>query len=269
MSKAKPATLRIGLAALRQPASVPAGVHKLVSVLRECKKHGVDILCTPETYLPGLRGADFDLPDPDQPVMVAALAQLRSACRDNGIMAIIGMEWQSSLGLENRATVISAAGRVLGHQTKNQITPGGESDAYVPDGQRRVFTIKGVKFGLSVCHEAWRYPETVRWAAVRGARIVFNPQVTGCDKAGHKLSKWGGAFYEKAMQCRAAENGIYFASVNQAMKYQNSATSLIDPDGELIDHIPYGREGLLVTDLDPSLATRLYAKRYQPELYPT
>ncbi len=184
------------------------------------------------------------------------------------VTAIIGMEWQSPLGLENRATVISGSGRVLGHQTKNQITPGGESENYVADGQRRMFTIRGVKFGLSICHEAWRYPETVRWAAVRGARIVFNPQVTGSGKDGRRRSKWGGAFYEKAMQCRAAENAIYFASVNQAMKHQNSATSLIDPDGELIDHIPYGREGLLVADIDPSLATRLYAKRYNPELYP-
>ena len=189
MSKTKPATLRIGLAALRQPASVPAGVDKLVSVLRECKKHGGDILCTPETYLPGLRGADFDLPDPDQPVIDAALAQLRSACRDNGVMAIIGMEWQSSLGLENRATVISAAGRVLGHQTKNQITPGGESDNYVPDGQRKVFRINGITFGIVICHEGWRYPETVRWATVRGAKIIFQPQVTGSDEKGkHNLS---------------------------------------------------------------------------------
>lgn len=268
MSKAKPGTLRVGLAALQQPANVPAGVDKLTSVLRECKRRRVDLVCTPESYLPGLRGADFDLPDPDQPVMETALAQLRSACRDNGVMAIIGMEWRSALGLENRATVISAAGRVLGHQTKNQITPGGESENYVADGERRVFSVKGVKFGLSICHEAWRYPETVRWAAVHGARIVFNPQVTGSDKAGHRLSKWGSTLYEKAMQCRAGENSIYFVSVNQAMKYQNSATSLIDPDGELINHMPYRREGLLVADLDLSEATRLYAKRYRPDRYP-
>ncbi len=268
MNKAKPGKLRIGLAALEQAASVQAGVDKLKSVLRECKRRRVDIVCTPETYLPGLRGADFDLPDPDQPVMETALAQLRSACRDNGVMAIIGMEWRSALGLENRATVISAAGRILGHQTKNQITPGGESENYVADGKRQMFTVNGVKFGLSICHEAWRYPETVRWAAVHGARIVFNPQVTGSDKAGHRLSKWGNTFYEKAMQCRAGENSIYFASVNQAMKYQNSATSLIDPDSELIDHIPYRRKGLLVANIDPSLSTRLYAKRYRPDLYP-
>ena len=263
-----PKTLRVCLAALKQRPSVPEGVEKLICVLRECRDRTVDIVCTPETYLPGLRGASFDLPRPDQPVMERALRDLRAACRDTGVAMIAGMEWQSDLGLENRAFVISQAGRVLGHQTKNQITPGGESENYVPDGRRRVFTVRGVKFGITICHEGWRYPETVRWPAVRGARIVFQPQVTGGDEGGHEPVSWGESFYEKAMQCRAGENNVYFASVNQAMKGQNSATSLIDPQGNLIESIPRGREALLVADLDIEKATRFYTKRYRPELYP-
>ncbi len=261
-------TLRVCLAALKQRPSVPEGVEKLVAVLRECQKQKVDIVCTPETYLPGLRGASFDLPEPDQPAMAQALKDLRAACRATGVAAIAGMEWQSELGLENRAFVISPAGRVLGHQTKNQITPGGESENYVPDGQRRVFAVQGVKFGISICHEGWRYPETVRWPALRGARIVFQPQVTGRDEKGQELKNWGESFYEKAMQCRAGENNIFFASVNQAMKGQNSATSLIDPQGNLIEYVPYGKEKLLIADLEIERATRFYTRRYRSELYP-
>ena len=261
-------TLRVCLAALKQRPSVSDGVEKLISVLHECRDREVDIVCTPEAYLPGLRGASFDLPDPDQPAMERALKDLRAACRETGVAIIAGMEWQSELGLENRAFVISSAGRVLGYQTKNQITPGGESENYVPDGRRRVFAVKGVTFGITICHEGWRYPETVRWPAVRGARVVFQPQVTGSDERGQKPGKWGESFYEKAMQCRAGENSIYFASVNQAMKGQNSATSLIDPEGNLIEYIPCGKEDLLIADLDIGIATRLYTRRYRPEFYP-
>ena len=113
-------------------------------------------------------------------------------------------------------------------QTKNQITPGGESEHYVPDGKRQMFQIDDLTFGIVICHEGWRYPETVRWAATRGAQIVFQPQVTGGDDRGRVLEHWGESFYEMAMVCRAQENSVYFASVNQAMRYQNSATSLID-----------------------------------------
>lgn len=239
-------SLRVCLAALKQRPSVPEGVEKLISVLHECRDRKVDIVCTPETYLPGLRGATFDLPDPDQPAMERALRDLRASCRETGVAIIAGMEWQSELG----------------------ITPGGESENYVPDGRRRVFTVKGVTFGITICHEGWRYPETVRWPAVRGAQIVFQPQVTGSDEGGQNPRKWGESFYEKAMQCRAGENNVYFASVNQAMKGQNSATSLIDPQGNLIEYVPCGKEDLLIADLDIEKATRFYTSRYRSELYP-
>lgn len=261
-------TVRIGLAPLKQPNSVLHGVERIDGVLARCAAENVAIACFPEAFLPGLRGASFDLPPVDQGVMEEALKRLRAACRAHRVAAIVGLEWVSELGLENRAVVISAAGRVLGYQTKNQITPGGESRNYVPDGKRRIFRTAGTVFGITICHEGWRYPETVRWPAVRGARIVFQPQVTGSDKQGKTLTTWGDSMYEKAMQCRAAENGIYFASVNQAMRYQNSATSLIDPQGNLLAHVPYGKEDLLIADLDLTRATRFYARRYKPELYP-
>ena len=36
-------------------------------------------------------------------------------------------------------------------------------------------------------------------------------------------------YYEKAMMMRSIENTIYFASVNYALRFQESATTLIDP----------------------------------------
>jgi predicted amidohydrolase len=197
-----------------------------------------------------------------------ALREVSASCRAAGVAAIVGMEWVSELGLENRAFVVGTDGEVLGHQSKNQITPGGESEHYVPDGQRRVFQIGEVVFGIVICHEGWRYPETVRWAAVRGAQIIFQPQWTGNDRKGRTWERWGESFYEKAMECRAQENTVYFASVNHALRFQNSATSLIDPHGALVASIPYGEEDLLVADIDLEKATRFYARRFDPSWYP-
>ena len=33
-------------------------------------------------------------------------------------------------------------------------------------------------FGVAICHEGWRYPETVRWAARRGAHVVVQFEST-------------------------------------------------------------------------------------------
>jgi hypothetical protein len=85
-----------------------------------------------------------------------------------------------------------------------------------------------------------------------------------------RLPRWGSPeapYYEKAMLMRSIENTIYFASVNYALKYQESATSLITPSGECQAYLPYGEEGVLVQSIDVAKATGLLAGRYAPERY--
>lgn len=88
------------------------------------------------------------------------------------------MERITAAGRQIVACVIDARGQMQGCQTKNQLDPT-EEPFYVPGDTRRLFEINGIKFGVVNCHEGWRSPETVRWAAARGARIVFHPQHTG------------------------------------------------------------------------------------------
>ena len=144
------------------------------------------------------------------------------------------MEHSTPRGRQIVAVVIDAQGQVQGYQTKNQLAPS-EDAFYVPGEHRQLFEISGVTCGIAICHEGWRYPETVRWAARRGAKIVFHPQHSGSDQTGRLLTQWGAPeapYYEKAMLMRSIENTIYFASVNYALHFQESATSLITPSGQ-------------------------------------
>ena len=43
--------------------------------------------------------------------------------------------------------------------------------------------------------------------------------------------------------------------------------AMISPEGACLDHLPYGRPGLLLADIDPETASRLYARRFAPETY--
>jgi predicted amidohydrolase len=130
--------------------------------------------------------------------------------------------------------------------------------------------VNGLTFGVAICHEGFRYPETVRWAAVRAAKVVFHPHCTGSDRTGIRPTQWAasdGPYYEKAVMCRALENTVYVASVNYAFRYPESATSLIDPAGACLAHLPYGEAGVLVREIDLASATGLLAHRYAPERY--
>jgi hypothetical protein len=69
------------------------------------------------------------------------------------------------------------------------------------------------------------------------------------------------------MMMRALENTIYFASSNYGLRYPESASSLIAPDGTCLAFQPYGEHGLFVTEIDTEQATGLLAKRFKPELY--
>jgi len=265
-----PATLRIGLAAARNAATYDERLQIVHRFLEDAADQDVAIVCFPEAYLPGLRGMDFKVPEHNQKRQEAALEEIRAAAVRLHVAVVIGLEWETSIGLHNAAAVISRDGGVEGIQVKNQI-PLEEAPYYVPDGKRRLFEVDGVPFGITICHEGWRYPEATRWSAVRGAKLIFHPQLTGSDLTGPTLVRWGdpdAPYYEKAMIMRSVENTVYFASVNNAFTYQESATSLIDPEGRMIAYVPYGEESLLVHDLDLSLATGLIANRYNPAMYP-
>jgi predicted amidohydrolase len=259
----------IALASPRVASSLDDGLDKIKRLLSEASAQGAEIVCFPEAYLPGLRGQDFEvLPftQTDQERVLQAVAQLT---RTYGVAAILGMERLTEAGRQIAAYVFDARGQLLGYQTKNQIDPS-EDRFYVPGNTRRLFEINGMKFGVVICHEGWRYPETVRWAAVRGAKIVFHPQHTGNEKEGVRLTQWGAAdapYYEKAMMMRSRENTIYFASVNYALRFQEAATSLIAPSGECQAYLPYGQEGVLVQAINVEAATGLLASRYAPERY--
>ncbi len=261
---------RIGLASVRNAPTVAERLATVNRFLAEAAAQNVAIVCFPEAYIPGLRGFDFSVPVPDQRRQQEALETVRAAAETHRVAVVIGMEWETAVGLHNVAFVVSPDGEIEGYQAKNQI-PLEEEAFYVPDGHRRLFAVDGVPFGITICHEGWRYPEAVRWAAARGARLVFHPQLTGSDRSGITIDCWGdpgSPYYEKAMVARGVENTIYFASVNYALRYQDSATSLIDPEGDCLAYVPYGEEQLLVHDIDLSRATGLCARRFNPAFYP-
>jgi predicted amidohydrolase len=259
----------IGLATPRVAVSLDDGLARIHRLMSDASARGARIVCFPEAYLPGLRGQDFEVLPWDRSQEERAIREVAGFARTLSVAVILGLERVTDAGRQIAAVVLDAQGRMQGIQTKNQIDPT-EDPFYVPGDTRQLFEIDGVKFGIAICHEGWRYPETVRWAAVRGARIVFHPQHSGHERSGALLSKWGAddsPYYEKAMMMRSRENTIYFASVNYALRFQESATSLIAPSGECRAYFPYGEEGVLVQRLDLEEATGLLATRYAPERY--
>jgi predicted amidohydrolase len=261
--------VRIALANLRFPTTREESVALAEAAIAEASRLGSRLVAFPECFVPGYRLAQSSVLPPDPQFLQRAWAALGAACEKANIAAVVGTERVVEGGLRIAALVINPDGTMAGFQDKVQLDPS-EDGTYAPGCGRRVFRAGPLTFGVVICHEGWRYPETVRWAAQRGAHLVVHPHVETGNSDGYVPSTFAdpaNTFHEKAMLCRAAENTCYFASVNVAVGGSPTTSAVVRPDGTLLCHQPYGRHGLLTADIDLAAATGLLASRCKSEEY--
>lgn len=261
--------MKIALASPPFPESMNEGLYWLDKLVKNAVDKNAEIICFPESFLPGYPGMNHFSEDRSQERLQQALDTVCDIAAKNAITIIVPMDWHFTDGIYNLAFVISNKGKVIGYQTKNQLDPT-EDNLWIPGTERSIFEVNGVKFGITICHEGFRYPESVRWAAQCGAQIVFHPHFVGSNTEGLVLREWGSKdnpYYEKAIMMRALENTIYLASANYASIYPESASAVISPHGVCLAHQRYGETGVIVVDVDLVQATGLLARRFKNELY--
>ncbi|MBI3504157.1 MAG: carbon-nitrogen hydrolase family protein [Proteobacteria bacterium] len=255
--------MRIALASLPFPKGPEESIARVERAIAQAGARGARLVAFPECYVPGYRGMGNRVARPDARFLKKAWARVAAAAKAARVTAVVGTEREIGRKIRPCVLVAGPGGRVLGFQDKVQLDPT-EDAIYSPGSSRRLFTSGGLTFGVVICHEGWRYPETARWAARRGAKLVLHPHFHKAEPGGYRgkvFAHPSNTFHEAAIRCRAAESTIFFASVNCAGPGSPVATAIADPDGNLLARQPYGKEGLLVADLDLSRATRLLASR--------
>src|SRR5262245_48025775 len=254
---------RIALANIPFAASPEEAVRLAVRAVTEASAERAVIVCFPESYVPGYRTATRPLPPPDRTFLERAWSEIARAAAAGNIAVILGTERVVERRPMISALVINRDGTVAGFQDKVQLDPS-EEQTYSPGVGRRIFHAGTLTFGVSICHEGWRYPETVRWAARQGAEVVFHPHFHEAEPGSYRPTTFAdpaNTFHEKAALCRAAENTCFFAMANYAGEGSPTTSAVVRPDGTLLSYQPYGQPGLLIADLDISEATRLLATR--------
>lgn len=260
--------MKIALASPPHPRSMAAALSWAAEALRDAAVAGAEIACFPESYLPGYP-LGYDAEKVTQEQLQSALDETCALAAKYSIAVVMPMDWHEQDHFYNIAFVIDKTGTVIGRQTKNQLDPS-EDQTWEAGTDRAVFDTGGLRFGIVICHEGFRYPEAIRWAARRGAQLVFHPHCAGSDKQGYLPAGWldtNSPYYEKAQMVRALENTIFFASSNYGFRYPETASAMIGPQGQCIAHQAYGQTGMLLVEIDLAAATGLFAGRLKPELY--
>lgn len=256
---------RIALANMRFPATPEDSVVLAQEAITRASAQGAGIICFPECFVPGYRAPGKPFAPPDATFLERAWAEIAAAAAKEKVAVVLGTERLAGHALFATALVINRDGTIVGFQDKVQLDPS-EEPTYTPGLNRRIFQSGPLTFGIAICHEGWRYPETFRWAARNGAQIVFHPHFHEAEPGGYQPSSFAdpaNSFHEKAMLCRAAENTCYVATVNCASPGSPTTSAVVRPDGTLMCFQPYGKEGVLTADIDLAAATGLLAARYK------
>ena len=228
--------MRIALASPRVASSLDEGLEKVRWLMSDAASHGARIVCFPEAYLPGLRGLDFDVPPFDRNDQERILGLVSGWAGELGIATILGMERVTDAGRQVACVVFDGGGRLLGFQAKAQLDPS-EERFYVPGarttdvrGGRREVRHRHLPRGMALPGDG---PLGGRARSGRSSSTRSTPGTIGLAQYPRDWCRPAVPYYEKAMMLRSIENTIYFASVNYALRYPESATSLIAPSGRL------------------------------------
>jgi len=256
-------SVRIALANIEFPATPAASVASAERAIARASAERAEVICFPECFVPGYRAPSKNMAPADPAFLEHAWSTIADAARAATIAVVLGTERVVGDRLLISALVVNSDGTLEGFQDKVQLDPSEEA-TYAAGAGRRIFRAGELTFGIAICHEGFRYPETVRWAAQRGAHVVFHPHFDEGTPGSYRPSTFAdpaNSFHEKAALCRAAENTCFFATVNCASAGSPTTSAVVRPDGTLLCYQPYGQSGVLVADIDTSEATGLLASR--------
>ena len=213
--------------------------------------------------MPGYRAAGKALPPPDAAFLDRAWSAVANAAAKANVTVILGTERIVDGSLLASALVIRRDGTIAGFQDKVQLDPS-EDGTYSAGSERHVFEDGTLKFGIAICHEGWRYPETVRWAATRGAHIVFHPHFDEPEPGDYAPSTFADPPIHSTKKLHSVappKTRVISRPLTLRARGLPTTSAVVRPDGTLLAYQPYGVDGLLIADIDISTATGLLSSR--------
>src|SRR5690349_8924549 len=151
--------VRIALANIRPAATPDESITLVRDAITSTSAAGAAIVCFPEAYVPGYRTPGRPVPPPNAAFLERAWADVSAEARARNVAVVLGTERIVDGALRISALVFDRDGSRLGVQDKVQLDPS-EDTTYTPAAERSVFHVGDLTFGVAICHEGWRYPET-------------------------------------------------------------------------------------------------------------
>ena len=256
------AKVRIALANIPYPENRDDAVARVVSAIGDASAAGAMVVCFLECYVPGYRTAARSVEKADAAFLERAWAAVAKAAAHSRVTVVLGTERITERGVLISALVINDDGTIAGFQDKRQIDRS-EETIYVIGNGSRVFHAGPMCFGIAICHQGWRYPETVRWAMKRGAQVVFHPHFHEAEPGSHrpKTSRIQRNTFREGRAVPRRREHLFLRDGELRERRIANHVGRREPGRNGAGIPTYGKAGLLIADIDLGDATRLLATR--------
>ena len=236
--------LRVAAGQFHLQPDLQANLQQINRYLNQAASLGVDLVVFPELGLTGYPPQDIDsLYYVDQSKTENALAELRRRARELGVALAVGAAWRDEERVwRNRAFFIDERGEILATYDKIQQTS--HERKFFVDGEcLSTFVWRGLRLGMLICMDM-RYPELWRLLRKDGAQLVLHLA------AAYGSSIWKIPVLEGTLRARAASNGYFIVSCNNAGPAPMMLSAIYSPRGLLIRQANYEVDELIWADIE-------------------
>jgi predicted amidohydrolase len=249
--------LRVAAVQMKFAPTIDENLAAIGQSITAAAKRRADAVLFPETAITGY-GYDFETLK--QPEVHDALVAVGRFAAKQKINVLIGTPVFRGRDLFNCLVVFDRRGQIVHCYAKCQLTRE-DTFYFAPGNAVALFPIDGVLSTAIICHER-RYPELVRLGVMAGARIVFHPNA-GMDSLAVSRKKRKG---NDGIAIRAFENAIYYVFANSVGqqsggKWSAGDSKIVAPDMRVLELADNEHEKIIVSDLDLTKATGIYAKQ--------
>lgn len=228
---------------------INANLNSLEAIVRSEVSQGTQLTVFPECFSTGYCFDSLaEAMEFGESVPGPSTDRVAKLCTELNTYVVFGMLEKSGEQLFNVAVLIGPDG-LIGSYRKVHLPYLGV-DRFTTPGDRpfEVFEAAGVRIGMLICYDGG-FPEAARVLSIRGADLIVLP------------TNWppGGSYMaEFSINCRAMENGVYFAAVNRIGTENGFSfigkSRICSPVGATINSLDDASPGILRTEIDPLVA---------------
>ena len=243
---------RLALAQLNTTVGdIDGNTARIIEYVARARELGADLVAFPELAITGYPPEDLLFKTSFLQANVAAMERVVAAAKDIAVVVGYVAVGDSATGVDiANAAAVGYDGRLIDSYRKMYLPNYGvfDEDRYFRRGTEcPVYRINGVGVGVNICEDIWYPVGAIAVQREAGAELIVNIN-------GSPFHAGKGAYREKMIATRAADNGLFVAYLNmvggQDELVFDGASLVCDMSGEVVARSPAFAEDLLVVDLD-------------------